>query len=49
MVGFLLIICISYYVVATSLIRMVGDSLFDEKVRAEQSTVAALAVEFEVA
>ncbi len=46
MVGFLLIICISYYVVATSLIRMVGDSLFDEKVRAEQSTVAALAVEF---
>lgn len=36
----------SYYAVATSLIKMVGDSLFDEKVRAEKSTVTDLAVRF---
>lgn len=43
-IAFLLVIGVSFYAVAASLITLVGDSLLEEKVTVERSTVSALAV-----
>lgn len=45
LIAFLLILGVSYYFVATSLINLVGKYLFDTKVNQESATVEALAVE----
>lgn len=46
MIAFLLVIGVSFYAVATSLITLVGDSLLDEKVQVEKNTVSDLAIRF---
>ncbi len=43
MLAYLLIICVAFLVVATSLIRMVGEYLFSQKVREEQRITDNLA------
>jgi two-component system OmpR family sensor kinase len=44
--AYLLIICVAFLVVATSLIRLVGEYLFSQKVREEQRVTENLAVQF---
>ncbi|MEG2859555.1 MAG: HAMP domain-containing sensor histidine kinase [Clostridia bacterium] len=43
MLAYLLIICVAFWVVSTSLIRMVGEYLFSQKVREEQRVTDDLA------
>lgn len=43
MLAYLLIICVAFYVVSTSLIRLVGEYLFSQKVREEQRVTEDLA------
>ena len=44
LIAFLLVIGASFYLVAASTIRMVGDSLFEDTVRAQMTHVEQLAV-----
>ncbi len=46
MIAFLLIFGVSFYAVGTSLVRLVGDSLFQTRTNAEIATVENLAVRF---
>ena len=43
LIAFLLVIGASFYLVAASTIRMVGDSLFEDTVRAQMTHVGQLA------
>lgn len=43
MIAYLLIVCAAFYVVAASLIRLVGEYLFTQKVREEQRITQELA------
>ena len=45
MLAFLLIVGVSYYLVATSLIGLVGDSLFSDRMRQDHAAADKLAAE----
>ncbi len=46
MLGFLLVVAVSFFAVANSLTALVSGSLFDERTRTEKSTVETLATRF---